>query len=63
MTDKSQTTRHWAYRLPTIIDPQRGPIHWAPEAISEHKHPEYWARMWGYSSLEIAAAKEAQNVQ
>jgi hypothetical protein len=62
MTDKSKTSPHWAYRLPAIIDPKRGPIYWAPEAISEHAHPEYWAAMWGYSELEINAAKKAQNV-
>jgi hypothetical protein len=51
--------RHWAYNLPTIIDPEKGPIYWAPEAISEHKYPEYWAQMWGYSMAQIEAAKGA----
>jgi hypothetical protein len=49
--------QHWAYRLPSIIDPVRGPIYWAPETIANHAHPEYWAMMWGYSKAEVEAAK------
>lgn len=59
----NETAEHWACRLPPIVDPVRGPIYWAPESIAGHKHPEYWAMMWGYSKAEVTAAKESQNGQ
>lgn len=37
----TETTRHWAYRLPVIVHSERGPMHWAHEAIAEHKNPEW----------------------
>lgn len=53
--DASQaTSKHWAYRLPEM--PGRKMPYWARETVAEHKHPEYWAWMWGWHSADIAKA-------
>lgn len=63
MVDQPKTAEHWAYRLPPIVDPVKGHLYWAHDAIAEHEHPEYWAWMWGYSEAEVKAAKETDDEQ
>jgi hypothetical protein len=37
--------------------------HWARETVAEHAHPDYWAMLWGWSSADVRAAKEASNAR
>jgi hypothetical protein len=61
VTDTTTTRkRHWAHFLPEPA-PDNG--WWGREAIAEHRHPEYWAWIWGYTAAQVAAAKEATNAE